>query len=110
MSVAKCPGQDSAFLKADDIAEVKCPACGQRVEFWPDELMRKCPQCGRRLANPENSMTCLSWCRNAAQCLAALREPRDGVGRTWGPRRTPERHRAVSNPRQRSQRGPKRAL
>lgn len=73
MSHLKCPGQDSRFLKAQDVAEARCPECGRLLEFWPDELMRKCPGCGRRLANPQNSMKCLSWCRHAAQCLAAIR-------------------------------------
>jgi len=68
----RCPGQDPRFLKAQDIAEMQCPDCGRTVEFWPDELLRKCPGCSRRLANPENSMKCLAWCRYAAQCLAAI--------------------------------------
>jgi len=73
MSRVKCPGQDPRFLKAQDIAEVKCPTCGGVVEFWPDEFARKCAGCGQRLANPQNSMKCLAWCRHAAQCLAAIR-------------------------------------
>ena len=77
MSGPKCPGQNPMFLKAGDIAEAPCPACGHRVEFWPDELVRKCPECGHRFANPENSMKCLSWCRYAAQCMSALREGDD---------------------------------
>jgi len=72
MSTIKCPGQDPMFLKAQDIVEADCPHCGQKVEFWPDELMRKCRACGQRVQNPQNSMKCLEWCRYAAQCLAAI--------------------------------------
>jgi len=72
------------FLKAGDIAEAPCPACGHRVEFWPDELVRKCPECGHRFANPENPMKCLSWCRYAGRCMSALRE---GDGDWIGPLR-----------------------
>lgn len=80
----KCPGQDPMFMKAGAIAEAPCPACGHRVEFWPDEPMRKCPECGRRFANPEDSMKCLSWCRYAAQCMSALQQ---GNGNWIGPLR-----------------------
>jgi putative nucleotidyltransferase with HDIG domain len=73
MSDAKCPGQDTRFLKAEDVAEARCPRCGRPVEFWPDEVMRKCRGCGHRFANPTNSMKCLNWCRHAAQCLEAMR-------------------------------------
>ena len=73
MSFSICPGQDPRFLKAQDVAEVKCPECGRLVEFWPDELVRECSACGRRFTNPEQSMNCLNWCRYAAQCLAAIR-------------------------------------
>ncbi len=73
MSGVKCPGQDSRFLKAQDIAEAECPKCGRAVEFWPDEFVRKCRGCGWRLANPKSSMKCLAWCQHAAQCLAAIR-------------------------------------
>ncbi|MHC4481312.1 MAG: HD domain-containing protein [Planctomycetota bacterium] len=78
-SMKKCPGQDPAFMKARDVAEVHCPQCGHMVEFWPDELMRRCVSCGNRFPNPENSMKCLEWCRYAAQCMAALR----GADDSW---------------------------
>ncbi len=73
MSSNKCPGQDSIFMQARDVAEVKCPRCAQVVEFWPDELVRKCPACRHRFTNPENSLKCLQWCAYAKQCLAAIR-------------------------------------
>ena len=73
MSRVRCPGQDPMFLKAQDIAEAECPQCGQKVEFWPDELIRACRGCGHRVRNPQNAMKCLEWCRYAARCLAALR-------------------------------------
>ena len=73
MNRANCPGQDSRFLKAQDIAETRCPECGRAVEFWPDEFVRKCSGCEARLVNPKTSLKCLAWCRHAAQCLAAIR-------------------------------------
>lgn len=73
MNSARCPGQDPRFLRPQDVAEVQCPNCGRPVEFWPDEPVRKCRGCGHRFVNPKNAMTCLQWCRYAAQCLAATR-------------------------------------
>ena len=73
MNRANCPGQDSRFLKAQDITETRCPQCGRAVEFWPDEIVRKCSGCDARLVNPKSSLKCLAWCRHAAQCLAAIR-------------------------------------
>ncbi len=66
-------------MKAADVAEAACPACGQTVEFWPDEIMRRCPDCGQRVANPENTLKCLAWCEHAAKCMEAMMDRSAGA-------------------------------
>ena len=80
MTPMRCPGQDSSFLKAQDVVEAQCPDCGGTVEFWPDEPVRRCRGCGRRVANPKSSMKCLAWCKHADECLALGRVPREDIG------------------------------
>lgn len=74
MSPEQCPGQDSRFLKPEQIAVANCGKCGQKVEFWPDEIARRCPECGKRVANPKADLGCLEWCEYAEQCLGRLKE------------------------------------
>jgi len=68
----KCPGQDSRYWEAGAIFEVKCPQCGQDVEFFKDESMRKCRHCGHKFANPKMDFGCASYCKFAAQCLGDM--------------------------------------
>jgi len=68
----RCPGQDTRFWKPDAIFEVKCPGCGQAVEFFKDESSRRCKQCGYKIINPRLDFGCASWCRYASQCLANM--------------------------------------
>jgi len=74
----RCPGQDQRFWKPGDIFEVKCPACGQAVEFFKDEPKLKCRNCGQIVANPKIDLGCAEWCQYAEQCLGiqvgAIRE------------------------------------
>jgi CRISPR/Cas system-associated endonuclease Cas3-HD len=65
----RCPGQDQRFWKSGDIFEVKCPACGQAVEFFKDEPKIKCPKCGQTVANPKIDLGCAEWCQYAEQCV-----------------------------------------
>jgi hypothetical protein len=65
----RCPGQDQRFWKPGDIFEVKCPACGQNVEFFKDEPKLKCRKCGQEVANPKIDLGCAEWCQYAEQCL-----------------------------------------
>jgi len=78
MSGAKCPGQDSRFLKPQDIAEAECQSCGRTVEFWPDEAVCRCSRCGQRMANPHLNLRCLEWCAHAEACLEQIRS--SGMG------------------------------
>ena len=68
----KCPGQDSRYWKPGAIFEVKCPKCGNEVEFFKDDTTRLCNKCGHRFVNPEMDFGCASYCPYAEQCLGDL--------------------------------------
>ena len=68
----KCPGQDSRYWKPGAIFEVKCPNCGNEVEFFKDDTTRLCKRCGNRFVNPEMDFGCASYCPYAEQCLGDL--------------------------------------
>ena len=66
--MVKCPGQDQRFWKPGDIFEVRCPGCGQVVEFFKDELTLKCRKCGYTVVNPKIDLGCAEWCQYADHC------------------------------------------
>ena len=66
----RCPGQDTRYLKPDDIFEVNCGQCGYSIEFFKDDASRRCPNCGSRIANPKISVGCAQWCKHAKECLS----------------------------------------
>lgn len=68
----KCPGQDSRYWKPGAIFEVKCPKCGNEVEFFKDDTTRLCKKCGHRFVNPEMDFGCASYCPYAEHCLGDL--------------------------------------
>ncbi|MCK4487049.1 MAG: HD domain-containing protein [Desulfobacterales bacterium] len=68
----KCPGQDSRYWKPGAIFEVKCPKCGNEVEFFKDDTTRLCKKCGHRFVNPEMDFGCAFYCPYAEQCLGDL--------------------------------------
>jgi len=68
----KCPGQDSRYWKPGAIFEVKCPKCGEDVEFFKDETTRRCRKCGHRFLNPGMDFGCASYCQYAEQCIGDL--------------------------------------
>ncbi len=68
----KCPGQDSQYWKAGAVFDVKCPKCGNEVEFFKDDPTRKCPKCGHRFLNPDLDFGCASYCQYAEQCIGNL--------------------------------------
>lgn len=68
----KCPGQDTQYWKPGAIYDVKCPQCGQVVEFFKDDTARKCNKCGYRFVNPKMDFGCASYCQFAEQCLGTL--------------------------------------
>ena len=67
--MVKGPGQDQRFWKPADIFEVKCPGCGQAIEFFKDEPKLKCRNCGQIVVNPKIDLGCAEWCQYAEQCL-----------------------------------------
>ncbi len=68
----KCPGQDTRYWKEDAIFEIKCPNCGEMVEFFKDDVSRSCPKCGKHLSNPRMDFGCATYCPYAEQCLGTL--------------------------------------
>ena len=69
----RCPGQDLAFYKPEDIYDVHCPSCGKPVEFWKDDAKRTCT-CGHRFANPKRDVGCLKYCTYAEDCMPEMFE------------------------------------
>ena len=69
----QCPGQDSRYMKPQDVTEVICDECGSAMEFWPDEYVRRCRGCGARIANPRLNLRCLEWCTHADECIRKIR-------------------------------------
>ena len=74
MTTNRCPGQDKRFWKLKDIIEVKCPYCGEEIEFWKDDPMRYCYDCGELINNPAINLNCAKWCKMAAECLGDIPE------------------------------------
>jgi ribosomal protein S27E len=72
--MVKCPGQDQRFWKPDDIFEVKCPGCGEVIEFFKDEPKLKCRKCERMVLNPKINLGCAEWCKYAEQCLGIIKK------------------------------------
>ena len=68
----KCPGQDTRYWKPGAIFEVKCPKCGNEVEFFKDDTTRLCKKCGHRFVNPDMDFGCASHCPYAEQCMGDL--------------------------------------
>ena len=68
----KCPGQDTLYWKPGAIFEVKCPKCGNEVEFFKDDTSRKCGKCGHRFVNPDMDFGCAAYCPYADQCIGDL--------------------------------------
>jgi len=74
MTTNRCPGQDKRFWKVKDIIEIKCPYCGEEIEFWKDDPMRYCSDCGELINNPAINLSCAKWCKMAAECLGDIPE------------------------------------
>lgn len=74
----QCPGQDSRYWHGNAIYEVRCPECGNNIEFFKDEARRRCPSCGYRMINPQMDLGCAAYCPYAAQCLGTVPEQEGG--------------------------------
>jgi len=78
----KCPGQDMRFWKEDAIFEIKCPYCGEEIEFFRDDIVRKCSKCDKRVLNPKIDFGCASYCEYAEICLGE--KLKDEGGENYG--------------------------
>ena len=74
----KCPGQDSRYWKPGAIFDVKCPNCGEMIEFFKDDTRRRCPGCGAEVPNPEMDFGCAAYCPYAEHCLGGLAAEKAG--------------------------------
>jgi putative nucleotidyltransferase with HDIG domain len=68
----RCPGQDTSFWDFRAVYEVKCPKCGNNVEFFKDEPVRSCKKCGHEFVNPKMDFGCAAYCKYADKCLGEL--------------------------------------
>ena len=76
----KCPGQNGASWKPEDVFEIECSGCGTQVEFFRDDAWRECPQCGQMVKNPRVNLGCAQWCGAAEQCLGIPEDERGEEG------------------------------
>lgn len=65
----RCPGQDMRNWRPGDIFEVACPHCGEKVEFFKDEVKLRCPHCQQTVPNPRLDLGCAAWCAYGSKCL-----------------------------------------
>jgi ribosomal protein S27E len=68
----KCPGQDTRYWKGDDIFEIQCPYCYNKVEFFKDDSSMKCKGCENVVFNPKIKTDCFQYCKFADQCKELL--------------------------------------
>ena len=53
MSTDRCPKDDPLrSINAEEVFEVRCPSCGNAVEFMAGDRQRKCKDCGEPVQNP----------------------------------------------------------
>ncbi len=79
MSRTRCPGQDMRFWRPEDIFEVRCPYCGDDIEFFKDEPALTCRSCHKEVRNPRIDLGCAKWCRYAKECLGQLPQEQDAA-------------------------------
>jgi hypothetical protein len=60
------------FWTPDDIYEVRCPHCGNDIEFFKDEPALTCRSCRNEVRNPRIDLGCARWCRSAGECLGGV--------------------------------------
>ena len=62
----KCTGNNTHEWGFDAIFDVKCPNCGNLVEFFKDEINRNCPQCKKSVQNDRKDFGCGQWCSSSS--------------------------------------------
>ncbi|MFZ2356701.1 MAG: phosphohydrolase [Candidatus Omnitrophota bacterium] len=63
--ISKCPGQDKRNIKVENLT---CPACGQVLEIFSDEIKVTCPKC-KKFACRARLPSCVDWCKSAKSCI-----------------------------------------
>ncbi len=58
----KCTGNNTQDWGPDAIFNVECPHCGNKVEFFKDEITRNCQQCKQSVQNDRKDYGCGQWC------------------------------------------------
>jgi len=79
-----CPG--AKLLRQPKPEMFDCPACGEEVEIWTDEIRGVCANCGHTVFR-EGSMSCLQWCKFARECVGDQAYNRYQKNRAGGLRR-----------------------
>jgi ribosomal protein S27E len=64
----QCPGQNPRNWTSEDIFDVRCPKCGNLIEFFRDDQKRPCKKCETVVLNPKLNIKCLEWCSFADRC------------------------------------------
>ncbi len=64
-----CPGARNIIRP--QIILVKCPYCGEEVEFFEYEVEAKCSSCGR-IVKRNPSQSCIFWCSAVVDCIKNL--------------------------------------
>ena len=58
----KCTGNNTQKWGFDAIFDVKCPTCGNMVEFFKDEIIWNCSHCKNIVYNDRKDYGCVQWC------------------------------------------------
>ena len=76
--MVRCPGQDKRYWDYDDIYTVRCPYCGNEMEFFKDEPKLRCRVCKQVVRNPKLDLGCAEWCPFAEYCVGVI--VKEGLG------------------------------
>ncbi|UCF97308.1 MAG: hypothetical protein JSV89_19365 [Spirochaetaceae bacterium] len=79
-----CPG--AKILRQPQPEMFDCPSCGEEVEIWTDEIRGVCSNCGQKVFR-DGFMSCLEWCKFAADCVGEEAYDRFMKNRAFGLRR-----------------------
>jgi hypothetical protein len=79
-----CPG--ARMLRQPKPEIFSCPACGEEVEIWSDEIRGVCLRCGQAVFR-DGVMSCLEWCKYGRDCVGEETYSRYLKNRTVGLRR-----------------------
>ncbi|HVP95478.1 MAG TPA: hypothetical protein VMS89_09965 [Methanoregulaceae archaeon] len=61
----RCPG--AANVRTPTLTIKKCPACGEEIEIFSNDISVKCSKCGFTAYNDITS--CVQSCRYAKECV-----------------------------------------